>query len=1682
MGKDRAKTKPASSKQAASLLTTGGSSSSGGHHAWSTTTSYASSGFTGFTGLTGLSSLSDPTSNLPPEMQLVIKKMFKSSSITKMKALDEFGALVAALDATTVDGVLSCWCLAYPRLSTDGDAQVREKSNHTLTVLVTHPVVKKCLLKYFKDLIGPWLCSSHDLRREVASAAMQAWKEIPEANRSKALMFCKEELLIHIRDNIRHTPQTLADHSRKEEPSVIQDRYDRVVSGAIGCFSSVISQIGSDNNRTLLAEYLQIADEPFWKMLGSKSVPIRRSMYSFVTSMLSAGMKELVEPHVPVVAGLVLGCFNEKEWSLHNAMWECLLMWMKYFPTSWEQVNFRKVVLPRLWAFLRASTYGSGSSSYPTLLPFLLLLPPTVVTFTDEDMFCRFYGEFFPSLWCGLLRELKNPGPTSTAGIAAFSECVSYVTTNINTSQAASVKVVIDTLSVAVESLVLFEVSTIDLVTSIGSISELVKKVDSKLNLEELWVHWLGVMREALVRDTFLPPPKPPTEQQPAVEGEGASSTTPAAQPILRTTPNVVSDRLAHFLQKWKNHFSTTRLPVVQQFCAELIPLSMAFAIEHLSLQHLKLLLALIGMCGRSPLDFEMEIMDLLPRSLIKYGSSSVSYLCSTATCLLQKAEELGTERHASVFGSLVKAILVPDIPLALTTSIISSILKSGGMKCTCSLLDSKALECAGGLLDVDDDQFHVNSNFLLVLLGEFKDSLQQEFATVLDDSTLSTLSNVLCATLTEAAREELSETIFDQLSHLTEVVTAVAISKIPFTQLCAMLVSYIWFIGGDFRNKALGCWKSILPKAALHQNFDIDTLQTCVIETLRKHPSITTHTKLTTSISDVLQVLANFVSTQSAPKTPLIEKALAVLQLDRASKLIVTTYTQRVGYTSSHVTPPILTQPPLLNSAALHDYISCCRLVLSLFTAFGIETVVSNGREWVLIHLLVASLHITSLQTDYWTETSCGNFAWLKSELDEACSKGIRLMRESGRLPVLVRSALLLSQETGASYAMVLDSLLTAEDALTAWDLLKTNILLGNIPQLLQYSDPALSTLQAICHQAKIPSTEKIPAVLSSLGTLLFSELAGAGSSTGTAATAPPISAARLDTLRRSVESIICLNKLCNTFEDPQFFSVSCQFLEKLPLTLLSANPVALFAILRLANCIIAVPTPSLLPGFCVALARLCIAGLSIGPDDDSSQSLTISKLPSYQACQVLQSLLSKYKTCVSVTLPDVFVSLLQCASKWCAVFSPGHSEAVRSAILLVQSQLHEQTIQDSVEANCESLMNVIHNGPPKLQLLAFFSLAALLRGKIQKVSKTNQRPPTTTPNSPSKVSPQTPDHAKHPHLSEDEFRKSLIDADSAPPPNWLPSSFVEALTTWTPVLESSRSLKHNGNTTLETEANSFPFLSLWAVIMHVLSSAPSTDSKIPLVGWIRRTNVLCSLLDLVVSQVMEKKIFPPLESPIVPDLEELPDCSLLSAFLYLQSLHHLPYVARQWATTQKRHIFHLVNEYTKLVTPLIVQREMDTVAAYKPDREDFHVHGDITTKQVVAIYEKDELKLEVTFTMPDIYPLRTVDVANTSARNGVSEATWRKWQLSMSAMLVTQDASLLDACMLWRSQLDRHFTGVEACPICYSLFAPNGAVPNLDCRTCHNKFHHACMYKWFTTSHKTACPLCGTDFAWRT
>nr|GMD73243.1 E3 ubiquitin-protein ligase listerin [Ipomoea batatas] len=195
---------------------------------------------------------------------------------------------------------------------------------------------------------------------------------------------------------------------------------------------------------------------------------------------------------------------------------------------------------------------------------------------------------------------------------------------------------------------------------------------------------------------------------------------------------------------------------------------------------------------------------------------------------------------------------------------------------------------------------------------------------------------------------------------------------------------------------------------------------------------------------------------------------------------------------------------------------------------------------------------------------------------------------------------------------------------------------------------------------------------------------------------------------------------------------------------------------------------------------------------------------------------------------------------------------------------------------------------------------------------------------------------------------------------------------------------------------------------------------------------------------------------------------------------LQTLPAYVRGWfGDIRDRSTSSAVEFFTKsYCSPPLIANELSLIKKAKFVDENFSVSVSKSANEIVATYTKDETGMDLVIRLPASYPLRSVDVDCTRSL-GISEVKKRKWLMSMMSFVRNQNGALAEAIQIWKSNFDKEFEGVEECPICYSVIhTSNHSLPRLACKTCKHKFHSACLYKWFSTSHKSTCPLCQSPF----
>lgn len=229
------------------------------------------------------------------------------------------------------------------------------------------------------------------------------------------------------------------------------------------------------------------------------------------------------------------------------------------------------------------------------------------------------------------------------------------------------------------------------------------------------------------------------------------------------------------------------------------------------------------------------------------------------------------------------------------------------------------------------------------------------------------------------------------------------------------------------------------------------------------------------------------------------------------------------------------------------------------------------------------------------------------------------------------------------------------------------------------------------------------------------------------------------------------------------------------------------------------------------------------------------------------------------------------------------------------------------------------------------------------------------------------------------------------------------------------------------------------------------------------------------------ENNSFSPYKDEIVVECRKL-----LSHLLY-ELFNNVGSLTSKWfLNIRSRSEQQIIEKFVSTkISPILIKDELDRVEEklnYLISKDDdLTIKINRITNETKASYLIDEQKLEISFKLPSNFPLSNVQVIGVS-RVGISEQKWKQWIMSTQHVITGMNGSVLDSLELFTKNVHLQFSGFEECAICYSiLHAVDRKLPNKTCPTCKNKFHGACLYKWFRSSGNNTCPLCRTEIAFR-
>ena len=219
-------------------------------------------------------------------------------------------------------------------------------------------------------------------------------------------------------------------------------------------------------------------------------------------------------------------------------------------------------------------------------------------------------------------------------------------------------------------------------------------------------------------------------------------------------------------------------------------------------------------------------------------------------------------------------------------------------------------------------------------------------------------------------------------------------------------------------------------------------------------------------------------------------------------------------------------------------------------------------------------------------------------------------------------------------------------------------------------------------------------------------------------------------------------------------------------------------------------------------------------------------------------------------------------------------------------------------------------------------------------------------------------------------------------------------------------------------------------------------------------------------------------------PEWIDLNDQKLIrefGLFSMYNFMANFPSLAREYYQDCDRRIYDMVYPIiSKVISPAIMENEIRKIEISQADLSTQNLSFTLfkSTKEILADYIEGEVEVQLKLKIPNEYPLKGIEIECTKHLK-ISEMKLRRWILSISKTISSQNGDFISGILLWKSNIEKEIEGVEDCLICYStVHVIDKSLPRLACKNCKNKFHGHCIHKWFAESQKSKCPMCQSYF----
>ncbi|XP_056322426.1 E3 ubiquitin-protein ligase listerin isoform X1 [Danio aesculapii] len=1688
------------------------------------------------------------------DFRMVLRKLSKRDSVTKLKAVQEFGAMCQERQPDVVKGVLPYWPRIYCRISMDHDRRVREATQQAFEQLVLK--VKRNLAPYLKSIMGHWLISQCDTYSPAASAASAAFQAaFPLNKQTEAISFCKEEVLNVLQDNLlKETADTLSDP--KSVPGEEREaKYIRLLTSSLLALKRLLSAL-SEKDREQIKDGLSqlITQAKFWKYSKHKTPQIRGAFFELIATMCER-TPQLIQAEAARACSAVLLSIDDTDPMVLPPLWEAVLHIMSCVDNCWMHVSAKKGVMPKLWVLLKEGARGLATSLHPNLLPFISKLPAEV---KQPDL--EFSRTFLTSIIEGLSSDRASSSPSESAAIIdSTMECLRFII--LQNAGDEQEQRNIQNMLISEQLLPLIDRALKTPALQSGPLFPQLS--DMLLSWEKRAAGKDSSTFQRLLSDFWEGLSRLCTAYVDCEESERTDLEGIALLLQIMQNPNNVGKQtkkkksvkicFADHEERGQGDEPPRQAPVVEEqdcplrnghlldLVCKLAELNMVYVSERESERHLRFLSQLLGAFPRPqvfqvllrPEEMKPEMGSEL-RPLAE--NAAVRFLLQRVAVWLKQEDRKETDFLVDmVFSSLQccssgsdKTLILNQISKDLSWSVTRQLIEKacsdpvrlevcvGWMRG--SVLGERLVGLAGDLcalglcgsppsssrhahgwplISLALSQQHNNEPLIgKVYVEQIIDKLHatlseakgmsdagnlEPLVTFISDVAATFFSSVKgCLLLTSA--EELLMTVF-QLCAQDQTVTHLSDALLLKLQhaYIAGIQSLISFLGtGVTKGTLLHNIALWVKSQLLTTPLTVKSLQVLV-------QAVESLAQTIASAQNTSCLLSQFICclTPTEEEWSRIRQALSPQWLRNpllCGRLRVTGQNHSMDVwrcRASNRLPAHLCVSALLGrvifsaaSASPDDQ----QVEADLSEIPDLKHIVSEifyGLQWCeemeFSPLMVSEYH-----------------KWLQSWSLEQKIHNNSLIKTT-----LTETLFTRSQQDGTLWSLCLAKYLQHNKT----DPSDIKSLYGNVESFFPLSEHSVNTLQVLCPFLASEDRESLIAlcvaellnwqdrehdcsdgVLCCLAVLLCCLQADA-------AVEDEILLAVVSTIaewRNSREEWFLFNSDLEKASDSRLFLAVemmrflCWLVDRSPAVLGNTHwDLLLCSMLAWLEIASENSTVFWNPWVQLFVCTNCELIVRLSEFFASPPAGVVEQLPA--------DLSSEWKEFFQEGIHNLLLPLLikipmDFPDPDDPVFPLPVLRAVGEALtyipveLLTQNKLPPRFVADQKSSLSEPLQTLLNSLSP----LLLFRARPLQLAVYHILNK---------------VMPLLPESD-----SESASAKSE-DEDGEEPCLSPPAALMSILSTTEELLENILGAVQVGEFAVVQPLSMehcciLGYLLSWKLLLAFFK-ASSSHLRAQYSLHLKKSRSLHKLL-LHLFRLMPENPFMPGQSAepktfFTESLSLSPgktdnlqfEVSHLACSVYYGALKDLPAMVRLWWNSQEKRIFSIVDKFTsKYVSGILSAQEISSVQSSTVTFENMMVKARSATREVIATYSVEDVFIELVIQLPQNYPLGSISV-DSGRRVGVAVQQWRNWMLQLSTYLTHQNGSILEGLSLWKNNVDKRFEGVEDCMICFSVIhGSNYSLPKKACRTCKKKFHSACLYKWFTSSNKSTCPLCRETF----